>query len=188
MIHQKDAGVSVAWNIALRMAKGLYVYFVDADDVITREWLQFFHKVIEDEGCDVVRGRFKYWHGDRSLEELINPNWQILTRYQTPQEVHICSMSEALENGYSFQNCIKRDKILDLKFPIGVRIVEDSIFNAYVMSHVESVIVSDYVGYLYRINETSATHSSSIGHSRVLDYCFLYIALNDFWGDVNSRK
>ena len=186
VIHQQNAGVSAARNVALGMAHGLYVVFVDADDVITREWLKVFHKVINDEGCDAVRGRFKYWHGDIKKEELNNNKWEILARYNTKQRVCEWGIGEAIENGYSVLNCIKREKIQDLKFPVGVRIMEDCIFSAYVMSCVESVVVIDYQGYLYRINEISAVHTNSFKQSRVLDFYDFFCALRKFGCDINS--
>ena len=180
-IHKKNEGVSVARNVALDAATGRYIVFVDADDVVLRDWMKVLYEVIVKDGCDVVRGRLQYWHGDSEYKNVADSEYSIVARYTSCEEVCAWGMAEVLESGYSVLNCVRRDKIIGVKFPAGVRIMEDCIFSAYVMASVHSVSVVNYEGYLYRMRESSAIHKHGVRQSIVLDLYNLFNALADFW-------
>lgn len=181
IVHKKNEGVCVSRNVALEVATGKYLVFVDADDVILSDWLRVFHDVIVKDGCDVVRARLRYWHGDSEYKNVAEPTYSIVARYTSHKAVCEWGVAEVLESGYSVLNCVRRDKIVGVKFPNGVRILEDCIFSAYVMAHADSVSVIDFKGYLYRMRENSAVHKHGSRQSIVLDLYNVFNALSDFW-------
>lgn len=183
IVHKKNGGVSVARNVALDAATGAYVVFVDADDVILRDWLKVFHEVITKDECDVVRARLRYWHGDSGYKHVPDAQYLIVARYTSREAVCSWGVAEVLESGYSVLNCVKREIIAGVKFPIGVRIMEDCIFSAYVMTRANSISVIDYEGYLYRMRESSAIHAHGAKQSIVVDLYDLFVALRNFWSD-----
>ena len=61
VIHQKNKGLGGARNTGLYEAKGQYVFFIDSDDTIQPDALEFFAKVInENDGIDMVFSDFQY--------------------------------------------------------------------------------------------------------------------------------
>ena len=59
--HQKNKGLGGARNTGLYEAEGQYVYFLDSDDTIQPDTLEYFDKVINDnEGIDMVFSDFQY--------------------------------------------------------------------------------------------------------------------------------
>lgn len=183
VIHKKNEGVSVARNTALEVVNGRYIVFIDADDAVFRDWLKVFNEVIAKDRCDVVRGCLRYWYGEQDYKHASGSNYSIVARYANQEEVCAWGVAEVLESGYSVLNCVKREIITGVRFPVGVRIMEDCIFSAYVMMRANSVSLIDYEGYLYRMRESSAIHAHGVRQSIVIDLCDLFVALRNFWGD-----
>ena len=62
--NQENQGQSAARNKALRHAEGKYIYFMDADDVLDADAMQFCYDYAEKTMCD-----FTFFDGDTLLEE-----------------------------------------------------------------------------------------------------------------------
>ena len=183
IVHKNNEGVSIARNIALGAASGKYITFVDSDDVVLCDWLRVYRDVIAKVGCDIVRANFRHWYGDSVLRTIDGTNYSLFARYTTKKDIYSICVPEALRNGYSFVNCIRRAILSGVNFPVGVRIMEDSVFSAQALSKANSVSVIDYAGYLYRVRENSAIHSHIDSQLLVFDRCNLFKALGKFWSD-----
>ena len=61
VIHQKNKGLGGARNTGMYEAEGRYVYFIDSDDAIQPDTLEYFAKVInKNVGIDMVFSDFQY--------------------------------------------------------------------------------------------------------------------------------
>lgn len=131
-LHQADhGGVSAARNLALDMACGDFVFFLDSDDVIHPKLLETLVSKMTETGAgmagtDVARAMEKYWH---KVREKLNETTAVgETRFLTHEE----ALEEVFTHSTPF-SCIggvmiRRDLIGDTKFRTDLYIGEDFFF------------------------------------------------------------
>lgn len=157
ILHISNGGVSSARNIGLDTARGTYVTFLDGDDLILPAWLESFFEVIKATDADLVRQKEKTFSGNYNLK-LCSPCNGEIAHYDDAKVLKWGFETYCYE-GWSWLNairinCIRKNK--PLKFPDGMRFMEDNIFMLDVVSKVESAAQTNYHGYLYR------QHSGSV--------------------------
>ena len=154
-IEQTNGGVSSARNRALKEAKGDYICFVDSDDMIESHYLETLLDMAKD-------GSFAVCSYSREYSQLTNGTTRV-TKYEARDFIrHILNESIEHPNIWMmlFKNSIIQTQHLD--FTLGCVRNEDTEFYMKYLVHENKVVVSDYKGYFYRDNETSAAHQFNI--------------------------
>lgn len=65
VIHQENQGLSVARNHAVPVSKGEYITFVDSDDYITPDYVEYLVRLAQTYHADVSAGGFVYQYENR---------------------------------------------------------------------------------------------------------------------------
>lgn len=171
LVHQQNQGVSVARNVALDMAEGKYIWFVDADDYILPHSLSYLAKVIRESGCDTI------FFGSTPLND---------SDYTIPT---IQNKAEYLSNHLCFCNPLmifSRDLIRNkhLRFTQGVKMGEDLEFQYKYLIWAQRIVEVPFNFYVIRQREGSASRSliakenNVIGCEALLNNLLLYIQNN----------
>ena len=138
VIRQKNKGVSAARNHGLDIAKGDYISFIDADDLVARDFVLKILTKINDEP-DVI---------ELSWKSLTNDNWNIDRR--------LMSENDRLPNPSVCTRVFKKSYIGNVRFNVKKDSTEDEDFcrkMGYLdpESNFKRAVITDYM-YFYRDN------------------------------------
>ena len=162
VVHKKNEGLGLARNHGVSLCNGEYVLFLDSDDYIENDTIEFLLNLAVEYRCDLVIGN-KYYQGkaiDLPLNEGAYRNNEITTEI-IPRIIG-CNPGNADQlTPSSCGNLYKRRLFLvnDLWFPSERQIIwEDLAFNFEYLQVCSSVYLTEKPVYNYCYNGESLTH------------------------------
>lgn len=150
-VRQTNAGVSAARNKGMEMAKGEWITFVDADDIVHADYLRTLLDINVADGMSICG-----WSRDISVlgapakttRRFVSHDFINRIINDSERMVNICMMLFS-------NNIIQENRI---RFTEGCVRFEDMEFYLKYMIHISAIVKTDYVGYYYRDNPQSACH------------------------------
>ena len=157
VIHQENAGQSVARNNALKIATGDYYCFVDSDDYVAANLLEKLYQLLTDNAADISVVDYKSFSGD-----------EFISSGEEKTEISIFNNTDMIKNIHTVKDelyvvmwgkLFKRGLFDGIEFPAG-RICEDLyvLYQLYDKT-VKTVFSSEKLYYYYRGNVSSSTFS-----------------------------
>ncbi|MCI2048231.1 MAG: glycosyltransferase [Lachnospiraceae bacterium] len=148
VIHQENRGLAGSRNTGIREAAGKYIAFVDQDDELEPDYLDRLHSAAagQDEPAYVVCGYTRIDGNGKAVDERNVLNW---TEKLDDGREHVFTYT-------AWGRLYNRDFLLrsGLWFIEGEGF-EDGPFNIYVNTAAPKTTALGYMGYRYRVNETS---------------------------------
>ena len=155
VIHKENGGLSDARNAGFEVSSGAYISYVDSDDILAPEYVEFLYEAIRVTGADVSQCAFRQFSGEpgeiRRQDSMSSPV------IQTPEQAM-----------YNFSHCVKpvnhqvwdklyrRELVKNERFLYG-RQAQDVLFACHVLGKCNYMARIDNVLYHWRIRPGSAS-------------------------------
>ena len=163
--HQ-NRGVSVARNLALQKACGKYLTFLDADDWVAPDYLEQLMGMQKKTDADMVVCQYeKVYDADRSVKnsslksgETSSKEVSVSAGYESKEYNVAEYLEQCLLEGYTHcWGVLYKTALLDgIRFPSKISIGEDALFMIDAVLQSGKIVVTQYAGYKYYINENGA--------------------------------
>lgn len=160
IVNKKNGGVTTARNAGLDAAKGDFIWFIDADDLVKENILAQLKAMVPDTGCDrIVFGAYEFT--DQMTEEL-------LERSRTGQLETNTSWYDAVVWRSLLRKAFLREHNLCFRYP-ELTHGEDGLFIYEVTLDNPVTVSTEEVLYFYRVHSGSADNTFSLeNHMRKL--------------------
>lgn len=157
VIHQENAGQSVARNNALKIATGDYLCFVDSDDYVASNLLERLHKLITDNDADISVVNYQSFFGDKVISDDAEAcNISVYNNTDMIKNIHTVNDELFV---VMWGKLFKKSLFERIQFPAG-RICEDLYVLYQLYDKAEKSVYSDEkLYYYYRGNVSSSTFS-----------------------------
>jgi len=164
VIHKKNGGVSSARNVGLDNATGRFITFVDADDIIANDYLEYVSPYLIENTYRAVTISAVRMSNDGELSAYTSYN-----DGEVPIDDFIKNLTHYVSWGYFFDNEIIKNN--GLKYDESLAMSEDAVFILQYFQYIQSVYTMSVKKYYYRVNEASVTNNGmnyqkSLNHYR----------------------
>ncbi len=163
IIKQLNQGVSIARNNGLKAARGTYVWFMDADDMLANNCLKRILNIAKKNSLDILKFdhawlKYPCINKSCSITSKIPPH---ITECKSGQEGFIEYFNPA--QGYVWQYIFRREILIDnnLQFIDHIIFCEDWIFSISALLAAKRFMSIPLQAYIYRQHEESAIRTLS---------------------------
>lgn len=182
VIHQKNAGVCVARNEAMKKVRGEYIGFVDPDDWISPDMFEYLYNGIVKYNTQMSVCRYYRVTDGKDTYSNCDGEDCKFTRQQAIEDL----VNRFIIRNVFWNKLFKRELFNDISFPEG-RIYEGTLMIYKLIEKCDSVALLGDPKYYYLDNPTSYVNKDSFGH--FCDYMYAHIVrYNDLIGEYDYLK
>lgn len=152
VINKENGGLSTARNIAIKMAQGDYIGFVDSDDWIEPNMYEHLYKLITENDADIAQ--VSYWKEYVGSNQAENSNDTVRI---------IDGITAMTEMGYGqlshfVWDKLHRKEIITSDFPVGRNFEDVHVYGNW-LKNVKRMVVDNTPLYHYRMRRGSINHA-----------------------------
>lgn len=152
---QKNTGSGPARNHGIEKSTGEYIIFVDPDDWCKPDYIENIVRLQQSGDYDIVStGETTVYFNNKGKIKKILPPHYIEAQYIGEEQLHNKYLSFFLNGYIHAPHCkIYKSSIINkynIRFP-DLRRSQDIVFNYRYYDHAQSILISNYSGYMYRV-------------------------------------
>ena len=141
--HTKNQGPSAARNLGIERAQGEYLLFVDSDDMISADHIQFLYEKLQMSNADLAICSYSVTDSDTFTES--NQTMQL---EWTGEQALECLLYQKYFTTGPWCKLFRKDVFKEVRFPVGT-LYEDTLAIAQAVGKTHKVVYSDAVKYGY---------------------------------------
>lgn len=155
VIHKENGGLSDARNVGLAASSGSFIAFVDSDDLLEPEYIEYLYRAICETGADISECRFSRFKNDH--ETVNGPQCMCLPYIQTGEDaLYHFSNFITPANHIVWDKLYRRELIEDEPFIYG-RQSQDVLFSCHIFGKCNKIARIDNTLYHWRFRQGSAS-------------------------------
>lgn len=175
VIHQANGGAGKAKNTGLERMTGSLVVFVDSDDLLPVDSIEYRVAKLEEYQADIVQGCFCEF-SERWNQRQDHYSGNVLVKTKMG---YLADYLKNWENAIFWNKIFKCEVLKGLQFPVG-RCIDDEFYTYKAVFQADKIILTDYVIYGYRIRSNSAIHNTIHDGKKIYDQIdFMYFRYLD---------
>lgn len=164
VVDKNNEGLTKTRNLGLKLAKGKYILFVDADDYIEKSMLEDMYKKIEKDNLDLLTSDIKIERNSEIIK--IENDLEINENDSLKGKEYLKLLLQELAFGAVWNKLIRREMCIDNKIFFNEKIFlgEDYNFLCRLSKYLNKVgkIENSYYHYIKESNESSVIKSKNI--------------------------
>lgn len=156
VLHTENGGVCCARNHGLSLARGAYISFLDADDLLTKDALSRLFRALSEQNADLAIG---YKTNMREDGQLLGCPYQREHAVWENEEALIASLSDHPATYAVWGKLYRKELIGKTRFVEGRKVHEDSFFLFECLAKAPKVVLIEDCILQYRLSEGSASRA-----------------------------
>lgn len=173
VIHTDNEGVSAARNLGINHAKGPWISFIDADDIVLPDYVSSFYSWYNSN--DIVFFSLELFNDSNEIRKKIIEEQEHIGRDNVEKGLInlLVNKSNCEYLGFTVNKFFRKKIIEDyhIRFSVNLSFREDELFTTEYCQHINSFKAYSRVLYRYRIHSTESLSQRSKKPSEVSQYC-----------------
>ncbi len=161
VIHQENAGISVARNVGLDNVTGDFIFFMDDDDFLPEDALQSLLKLSIDHEADLVIGNYEWYKDNGSYYKMFEIPEKYCNKFLSNREV--CELLLYTDQTWviivNWGKLYRKQVWDDIRFPVEINKSEDQFVFADLMESCKKIYLTDQVVYNQVLSKLSISRS-----------------------------
>lgn len=175
VIHKKNGGLSDARNCGVKASTGDYITFVDSDDYISNDYVEYLFNLLISKNADMsIIMPHKFKENDKDFFKEVNER---VILYSPNEALKVMLYQKKFSNS-AYGKLYKKELIKDIKFPVGKLYEDVGTTYKYILKCKNKIVYSNQHKYFYLIRNNSIMRSAYKKNDK--DYFYqAEILLND---------
>lgn len=158
VLHKTNGGLSDARNYGINYARGKYICFVDSDDFVSNDYIEFLYNNLITNNVDIsMCGFTNYFNSEKMICKLNFEKNKIYDKMNAHIYLNVLGYFDVA----SWNKMYKKELFNDIRFPIG-KTCEDWRIMYKVIDLSNKVCYDSSVKYYYRRRENSITTTKNV--------------------------